>query len=416
MGPDLLPDRPGQPLGDLLFEPRVRRFEQRHAGVYPVELDVHQGVILLRDLVEQPLAAAPHDRLEEPRELGRRQALERPLEQRRLEGLRDAWRFQRHADALVRLYRPRHRLHHLPVALDHAHVVRFRRQQQSLGVVARHGGALHRACSRPASRLARYSVTRRRLASESRFAAISFDAAAIERSTASRRSSRIAFSFSASISLRARPSSCSYSWRALASSVSRSFSATDLALATISCASARAPAIVRLCSSSSRTASARARSASSNCCWMRRSRSSTDLSNAGKPSFHSRTSRIPKTTMVQKISPVLMENGVNASSPPAWAASWTSSSSGIYSSLKSSANTSDASPTPSINAAVRIIAPRISPDASGWRAIASTAWPPIRPIPSPTPMTASPSPRPAPSSALAFFAAAAISASVGCAP
>src|SRR5213076_2379162 len=97
-----------------------------------------------------------------------------------------------------------------------------------LGVVARHGRALHRARppAPPASRLARYSVTRRRLASESRFASISLDAAAIERSTASRRSSRIAFSFSPSISLRARSSSCSYCSRAWASSVARSFSAT----------------------------------------------------------------------------------------------------------------------------------------------------------------------------------------------
>src|SRR2546422_2474547 len=60
-----------------------------------------------------------------------------------------------------------------------------------------------------------------------------------------------------------------------------------------------------------------------------------------------------------------------------------------------------------MSAAVRIIAPRMSPDASGCRAIASTAWPPMRPMPSPTPITARPSPRPAPSSALAFLAAAA---------
>src|SRR5712692_8388176 len=416
MGPDLLADRPGQALDQFLLEPRVRLLEQRDPGMHPVELDVHQAVILLRDLRQQPLPAAPHHRLEEPHELGRRQVAQRALEQGRLDGLGDARRLERHADALVRLHGARQRFHEPAVALDLRGAMGFGREQQRLGVVARDGAALHLPFP-PASRLARYSSTRRRLASESRFPSISLDAAAIERSTASRRSSRITFSFSPSISLRARASSCSYCSRALASNASRSFSATDLALATISCASARAPAMVRLCSSSSRTASARARSASSSCCWMRRSRSSTDLRIAGQPYFHNSPSRIRKTSSVQKISPVLMEKGFNPSSPP-WAASWsaTSGSAGIYSSLNSRANTSAASVAPSISAAVRIIAPRMSPEASGWRAIASTAWPPMRPMPSPAPITASPSPMPAPSSALAFLAAAAISAPVGCAP
>src|SRR6266508_1424306 len=79
------------------------------------------------------------------------------------------------------------------------------------------------------------------------------------------------------------------------------------------------------------------------------------------------------------------------------------------SSLNSSANTSAASVAPSISAAVRIIAPRMSAEASGWRAIASTAWPPMRPMPSPAPMMASPIPIPAPSSAFVFLAAAAAS-------
>src|SRR5512135_286970 len=78
-------------------------------------------------------------------------------------------------------------------------------------------------------------------------------------------------------------------------------------------------------------------------------------------------------------------------------------------SLKSSANTRAASPTPSTSAAVRIMAPRMSAEACGWRAIASTARPPIWPMPMPTPMTASPSPMPAPSSALVFLAAATVS-------
>src|SRR6266576_2535419 len=293
MGPDLFADGLRQPLDDLLLEPRVRLLEQRNARVHPVELDVHQGLILLGDLPQEPLPAAPHHRLEKAHELRRRHLLQRALEQRRLDRLGDARRLERHADALVRLHRPRHCLHQVPVALDRGHAVRVGRQEQRLGVVARHGRALHRARppAPPASRLARYSVTMRRLASDS----------------------RIAFSFSLSMSLRARSNSCSYCSRACASSAARSFSATVRACAISSCASARAAATRRLCSSSRRAASARARSASSSCCWMRRSRSSTALRRAGHPSFHSSASRIPKTTRVQKISPVLMENGVNSS-------------------------------------------------------------------------------------------------------
>src|SRR5436190_7168740 len=85
-------------------------------------------------------------------------------------------------------------------------------------------------------------------------------------------------------------------------------------------------------------------------------------------------------------------------------------------SLNSSANTSAASATPSISAAVRIIAPRISPEACGCRAIASTACPPMRPMPSPAPITARPSPKPAPSRALVFLATAAASAAPCTAP
>src|SRR2546425_1057452 len=259
MSPDLLPDRPRQPLDDLLLESRVRLLEQRDARVYAVELRVHQRVILLRDLPDQPLPAAPHHGLEKPHELRRRQVTERSLQQPRLRGLGDARRLERHRDALVRLHRAGHRLEQPTVALDVGHAVCLGGEEQRLGVVARDGGALHRGCpSAPASRLFKYSITRRRLASESRFASISLDAAAIERSTASRRSSRIAFSFSLSISLRARSSSCSYCSRACASSAARSFSATVRACAISSCASARAAAIRRLCSASSAAASSRA--------------------------------------------------------------------------------------------------------------------------------------------------------------
>ena len=95
----------------------------------------------------------------------------------------------------------------------------------------------------------------------------------------------------------------------------------------LSCASPRAFPSVRLCSSSSRAASARARSASSSCCWIRFSRSSTDLRIAGHPNFHSNASRSRKTTTVQRITPGLMEKGVKAG--PSASRSSTTSRAGI---------------------------------------------------------------------------------------
>src|SRR2546426_3001827 len=314
MGPDLLADGLRQPLDDRLLEPRVRLLEEGHARVHPVELDVHQCVILLGDLAQEPLPAAPHHRLEKAHELRRRHLLQRALEQRRLDRLGDARRLERHADALVRLHRPRHRLHQLPVALDRGHAVRLGRQQQRLGIIARHGGALHRA----RSRFSRYSVTRRRLAWESRFASISLDAAAIERSTASRRSSRIAFSFSLSISLRARSSSCSYCSRACASSVARSFSATVRACAISSCASARAAAIRRLCSASSAAASSRSRAASASIRSSFCSRSRTAPRSSGHTLRRNTNSSSPNTTRVQMTRP---PSTVSGPAPPAPSAS-----------------------------------------------------------------------------------------------
>ena len=52
--------------------------------------------------------------------------------------------------------------------------------------------------------------------------------------------------------------------------------------------------------------------------------------------------------------------------------------------------------TPSTKAAMIIIFIRISPETSGWRAIASIAEPPILPIPKPAPITAKPAPSAAP--------------------
>src|SRR5205085_10866141 len=128
-------------------------------------------------------------------------------------------RTERHRVPLVPLQGPRHRAHQPAVQLDRPRPLapRLGREQQRLGVVAGDRGALHRA--RPASSCARYCITSLRLVSLSSWASSSLDAAAIDRSTASRRSATIAFSFSAPISRRARSSSWSYSWRALASSV-----------------------------------------------------------------------------------------------------------------------------------------------------------------------------------------------------
>src|SRR5438874_3520696 len=321
MGPDLLADGLRQPLDDRLLEPRVRLLEEGHARVHPVELDVHQCVILLCDLAQEPLPAAPHHRLEKAHELRRRHLLQRALEQRRLDRLGDARRLERHADALARLPRPRHDLHQLPVALDRGHAVRVGRQEQRLGVIARDGRALHRTRppAPPASRLARYSVTRRRLASESRFASISLDAAAIERSTASRRRSRIAFSFSLSISLRARLSSCSYCSRAWASSVARSFSATVRACAMSSCASARAAAIRRLCSARSAAASSRSRAASASMRSSFFSRSRTAASSNGHALRRKTNSSSPNTTRVQMTRPPSTESGPALLPPASWA-------------------------------------------------------------------------------------------------
>src|SRR5580693_1896131 len=55
------------------------------------------------------------------------------------------------------------------------------------------------------------------------------------------------------------------------------------------------------------------------------------------------------------------------------------------------------SATPSTSAAAMIMLTPIGPTASGWRAIASTALPPMRPMPMPQPMTAMPAPMAPPS-------------------
>ncbi len=58
--------------------------------------------------------------------------------------------------------------------------------------------------------------------------------------------------------------------------------------------------------------------------------------------------------------------------------------------------------TPSINAADTIMFERMSPLASGWRAIASMALAPILPIPIPAPIAANPAPKAAPNDSHLF--------------
>src|SRR3954468_24792824 len=60
------------------------------------------------------------------------------------------------------------------------------------------------------------------------------------------------------------------------------------------------------------------------------------------------------------------------------------------------AMTTPNSAAPSMSAAKISAAVWMRPAASGWRAMPSTAWPPMRPMPMPAPMTARPAPSPAP--------------------
>src|SRR5207249_7714340 len=69
------------------------------------------------------------------------------------------------------------------------------------------------------------------------------------------------------------------------------------------------------------------------------------------------------------------------------------------------ATTAANSATPSTRAAAMIMAVWMRALFSGWRAMPSTAWPPIRPMPTPAPSTARPAARPAPMSAYPLPAA-----------
>src|ERR1043166_5392195 len=155
--------------------------------MHAIQLRVEQHEVLLGDLREQALTPAPHDRLEEAHELLWRLTLQRLLQNLRFRGLGDAWRLEHRGDALVRLHRARDGVDQLAVLLAGG--------KQRLGVVAGDRDALHFFFSDCASE-SRKSPTRSRLASVSRFASITREAAAIDSSTASRRSARIALSFS----------------------------------------------------------------------------------------------------------------------------------------------------------------------------------------------------------------------------
>src|SRR2546427_3884912 len=168
----------------------------------------------IRDLTVTGVRRVLFRSLQEPDKLGRRLAFQGALQNLGFHRLGYARGLERHRDALVRLDRAGDGVQQ-PAELVAG-------GEQRLRVIARDGDALHFFFS-ALPRLSRNSVTSRRLASLSRFASITRDAAAMDSSTASRRSATIALSFSASISLRARFSSASYSSRALASKVSRSF-------------------------------------------------------------------------------------------------------------------------------------------------------------------------------------------------
>src|SRR5437660_5455126 len=62
MRPNVLADRRPQPLHDLPLERRIGRARQRDARVHAVEFHVHQPLIRLRDLPEETLPSATHDR------------------------------------------------------------------------------------------------------------------------------------------------------------------------------------------------------------------------------------------------------------------------------------------------------------------------------------------------------------------
>ncbi len=140
MRPHLLAENLRQPPDEAALEPAVGRGGERYPGVHPVELDVHERLILEGDLAEEALPAASHHGLEEPHELPRRRALERALQDQGLGRLRYARGFERHGDALVGGDGARDRVHQPPVALHLAAGVGGR--EQRLRVVPRDRRAL----------------------------------------------------------------------------------------------------------------------------------------------------------------------------------------------------------------------------------------------------------------------------------
>src|SRR5206468_3866450 len=152
--------------------------------------------VLAADTRDDPLPPTPDNRTQEPDERLRRAALECLGENRLLLRLRDLGRFQHGLDLLVGRDRTGYGFEQIRVPLGR--VGFFPGGEQRLRVIPRDRGLSQ--CLIPGIE-PRYWLTSLRFASVSRFSSTSLDAAASDRSTASRRSSVMARAFSASISL-----------------------------------------------------------------------------------------------------------------------------------------------------------------------------------------------------------------------
>src|SRR5688572_13441354 len=213
-----------------------------------------------------------------------------------------------------------------------------------------------------------------------------FSAARSARSAACVRIVWIACSVSSSIWRCARSSTFSDSPRAFSRMSFFMCSPAWRASSRMRFPSARASASRCWCSLSTASASACRRSASSIVFWIAASRASS----APRIGFQANFQRIPRrsrnVTIVQTMSPgSALRRSIAAPYAP-----------GAFSAIRMQM-TSAKSATPSISAAAMIIVRRISPAASGCRAIPSMAGPASLPMPSPAPISASPAPSPAPS-------------------
>src|SRR6185437_2287837 len=218
-GQDLLAELLTEPVLDSLLQGFVCRPGQRYPGTHPIELYVQQDVVLRRNLPEQFLPASLNQRLKVEHELARH-VLEGCSQEPRLLRLGHPGRHEHGLDLRRGLHRGGHGIDQVgvPLRLPAA----LAQLEQRLGVVS--GDGFVSQC--PESKVARYSRTNLRSVSESSRSPISLEAAARERSTASRLRSWSARSRSAPISRRARAKSSSCSCLVFSIARARSFSAT----------------------------------------------------------------------------------------------------------------------------------------------------------------------------------------------